>query len=169
MDSDIHSSHDLNRPEAKRSGANSPNLQHPDNRPFRSLHLTAPTRKSHIEKHRYECQVCFLLGMNGTCRILPSVEVLFMNQNFAAIILGGIGQVGGAAVAELLAIPECREVVMVTRKPVAARSRVRKSISCAFEEEIADQRNMASQWPLRSAAKRAGRYLGRVRDEYARH
>jgi uncharacterized protein YbjT (DUF2867 family) len=48
-----------------------------------------------------------------------------MNQNFAAIILGGTGQVGGAAVAELLAIPECREVVMVTRKPIAARSRVR--------------------------------------------
>ena len=45
-----------------------------------------------------------------------------MNQNFAAIILGGTGQVGGAAVAELLAIPECREVVMVTRKPIAARS-----------------------------------------------
>jgi uncharacterized protein YbjT (DUF2867 family) len=38
-----------------------------------------------------------------------------MNQNFAAIILGGTGQVGAAAVAELLAIPECREVVMVTR------------------------------------------------------
>jgi hypothetical protein len=38
-----------------------------------------------------------------------------MNQNFAAIILGGTGQVGGAAVAELLAIPECREVVMVTQ------------------------------------------------------
>ena len=48
-----------------------------------------------------------------------------MNQNFAAIILGGTGQVGGATVAELLAIPECREVVMVTRKPIAARSRVR--------------------------------------------
>jgi uncharacterized protein YbjT (DUF2867 family) len=47
-----------------------------------------------------------------------------MNQNFAAIILGGTGQVGSAAVAELLAIPECREVVMVTRKPIAARSRV---------------------------------------------
>ena len=48
-----------------------------------------------------------------------------MNQNFAAIILGGTGQVGGAVVAELLAIPECREVVMVTRKPIEARSRVR--------------------------------------------
>ncbi len=51
-----------------------------------------------------------------------------MKQNFAAIILGGTGQVGGAAVAELLAIPECREVVMVVRKPIAARSRVRNVV-----------------------------------------
>ena len=51
-----------------------------------------------------------------------------MNQNFAAIILGGTGQVGGAAVTELLALPECREVVMVTRKPMAARSRVRNVV-----------------------------------------
>jgi len=51
-----------------------------------------------------------------------------MNQNFAAIILGGTGQVGGAAVAELLAIPECRVVVMITRKPIAARSRVRNVV-----------------------------------------
>jgi uncharacterized membrane protein len=40
-----------------------------------------------------------------------------MKENFAAIILGGTGQVSGAAVAELLAIRECREIVMVTRKP----------------------------------------------------
>jgi uncharacterized protein YbjT (DUF2867 family) len=51
-----------------------------------------------------------------------------MNQNLAAIILGGTGQVGGATVAELLAIPECRELVMVTRKPIAARSRVRNVV-----------------------------------------
>src|ERR1700728_4718517 len=51
-----------------------------------------------------------------------------MKQNFTAMILGGTGQVGGAAVAELLAIPECREVVMVTRKPIAARSRVRNVV-----------------------------------------
>jgi uncharacterized protein YbjT (DUF2867 family) len=51
-----------------------------------------------------------------------------MNQDFAAIILGGTGQVGGVAVAELLAIPKCREVVMVTRKPIAARSRVRNAV-----------------------------------------
>ena len=56
-------------------------------------------------------------------------EVLnFMKQNFAAIMLGGTGQAGGAAVTELLAIPECREVVVVTRKPIAARSRVRDVI-----------------------------------------
>ena len=55
-------------------------------------------------------------------------EILFVKQNFAAIILGGTGQVGGAAVAELLAIPECREVVMVTRKPIAPRARVRNVV-----------------------------------------
>lgn len=37
-------------------------------------------------------------------------------------------QVGDAAVADLPAIPECREVVMVTRKPIAARSRMRNVI-----------------------------------------
>src|SRR4051812_48222853 len=52
-------------------------------------------------------------------------EVSSMHQHFAAIILGGTGQVGGAAVAALLAVPECREVVMVTRKPTPSRSRVR--------------------------------------------
>ena len=51
-----------------------------------------------------------------------------MKQDFAAIVLGGTGQVGGAAVTELLAIPECREVVMVTRKPIAARPRVRNVV-----------------------------------------
>src|SRR5579863_3653780 len=51
-----------------------------------------------------------------------------MNQEFAVIILGGTGQVGGAVVAELLATSECREVVMVTRKPIASRSRVRNVV-----------------------------------------
>ena len=51
-----------------------------------------------------------------------------MKQNFAVIILGGTGQVGGAAVTELLAIPECREVVMVTRKSIAPRPRVRNVV-----------------------------------------
>ncbi len=51
-----------------------------------------------------------------------------MKTEFAAMILGGTGQVGGAAVAELLGIPECQEVVMVTRKSIAARSRVRNVV-----------------------------------------
>ena len=51
-----------------------------------------------------------------------------MKQNFAVIILGGTGQVGGAVVAELLSIPECREVAMVTRKPIAPRSRMRNVV-----------------------------------------
>jgi len=51
-----------------------------------------------------------------------------MKKNFAAVILGGTGEVGGAAVAELLAVAECREVVMVTRKPIAARVRVRNVV-----------------------------------------
>jgi uncharacterized protein YbjT (DUF2867 family) len=65
-----------------------------------------------------------------------------MNQNFAAIILGGTGQVGGAAVAELLAIPECREVVLVSRRPIASRSRVRNVVldtgAADFAERTAD-------------------------------
>ena len=51
-----------------------------------------------------------------------------MKQSFVAMILGGTGQVGRAAVAQLLAIPECREVMMITRKPIAARSRVRNVV-----------------------------------------
>jgi len=51
-----------------------------------------------------------------------------MTQNFAAIILGGTGQVGSSAVSALLAIPNCREVVMITRKPTAPRPRVRNVV-----------------------------------------
>jgi uncharacterized protein YbjT (DUF2867 family) len=74
-------------------------------------------------------------------------------QNFAAMILGGTGQVGGAAVAELLAIPECREVVMVTRKPVAPRSRVRNVVldtgAADFSERSAAvAREVLSQGPV---------------------
>jgi uncharacterized protein YbjT (DUF2867 family) len=77
---------------------------------------------------------------------------MFMKQNFAAIILGGTGQVGGAAVAALLAIPECREVVMVTRKPIAARLRVRNVVldtgAADFAERIAALgREVISQGP----------------------
>lgn len=76
-----------------------------------------------------------------------------MNENFAAIILGGTGQVGGAAVAELLAIPECREVVMVTRKPTAPRSRMRNVVLDTSAPDFADRtaalaREVLSQGPV---------------------
>ena len=76
-----------------------------------------------------------------------------MNQNFAAIVLGGTGQVGGAAVTELLAIPECREVVMVTRKPIAARSRVRNVVLDTDARDFAERtaalaREVLSQGPV---------------------
>src|SRR5580698_6731125 len=41
-----------------------------------------------------------------------------MSSKFRVIIIGGTGQVGGAVVQATLALPECREVIMVTRKPV---------------------------------------------------
>jgi uncharacterized protein YbjT (DUF2867 family) len=76
-----------------------------------------------------------------------------MKQNFAAMILGGTGQVGGAAVAELLAIPECREVVMVTRTPIAARSRVRNFVLDTGAADFAERtaalaREVLSQGPV---------------------
>jgi uncharacterized protein YbjT (DUF2867 family) len=76
-----------------------------------------------------------------------------MTQNFAVLILGGTGQVGGAVVAELLALPECREVVMITRKPIAARSRVRNVVldtgASDFGERTATvAREVLSQGPV---------------------
>jgi uncharacterized protein YbjT (DUF2867 family) len=76
-----------------------------------------------------------------------------MKQNFAAIVLGGTGQVGSAAVAELLAIPECREVVIVTRRPIAARSRVRNAVLDTGAADFADRtatlaREILSQGPV---------------------
>ncbi len=75
-----------------------------------------------------------------------------MNRNFAAVVLGGTGQVGGAAVAELLAISECREVVMVTRKPTAPRSRVRNVVLDTAAADFAERtatvaREVLSQGP----------------------
>ena len=62
-----------------------------------------------------------------------------MNQNFAAIILGGTGQVGSAAVTELLALSECREVVMVTRKPIPPRRRVRNIVLDTAASDFAER------------------------------
>jgi hypothetical protein len=76
-----------------------------------------------------------------------------VKQSFAAIILGGTGQVGGAAVAELLASSECREVVMVTRKPIAPRSRVRNVVLDTGAADFAERtavlaRGVLSQGPV---------------------
>jgi len=76
-----------------------------------------------------------------------------MKQSFAAMILGGTGQVGGAAVAELLAIPECRQVVMVTRKPIAPRPRVRNVVLDTAAADFAGRtaalaREVLSQGPV---------------------
>ena len=85
--------------------------------------------------------------------MLGKAEVLFMTHNFAAIVLGGTGQVGGAAVAELLAIPECQEVVMVTRRPIAARPRVRNVVLDTGAADFAERtaavaREVLSQGPV---------------------
>ena len=76
-----------------------------------------------------------------------------MKQNFAVMILGGTGQVGGAAVVELLATSECREVVMVTRNPIPARSRVRNVVLDTSAADFADRtaalaREVLSQGPV---------------------
>lgn len=62
-----------------------------------------------------------------------------MDQTFAVIILGGTGQVGGAAVTELLTIPACREVVMISRKAVAARPKVRNVVLNTEAADFADR------------------------------
>ena len=76
-----------------------------------------------------------------------------MNQSFAAIILGGTGQVGGAAVRELLAASQCREVVMVTRGPITPRSRVRNVVVDTGAADFAEctaalARGVLSQGPV---------------------
>jgi hypothetical protein len=96
---------------------------------------------------RTENTYAFLLGKRG-CRILTEAEVLFVKQSFAAIILGGTGQVGGAAVAELLAISECREVVMVTRKPIAPRSRVRNVVLDTGAADFAERTTVLARGVL---------------------
>lgn len=75
-----------------------------------------------------------------------------MTQSFAAIVLGGTGQVGAAAVAALLAMPECREVVMITRKPIAAQSRMRNIVCDTGADDFAERvaaiaREVLSQGP----------------------
>ena len=67
-----------------------------------------------------------------------------MNPQFRVIVIGGTGQVGSAVVQALLAESVCREVVMVTRKPVvtADPARLRNVVMDTgapdFETRVAD-------------------------------
>ena len=67
-----------------------------------------------------------------------------MNPQFRVIVIGGTGQVGSAVVQALLAESVCREVVMVTRKPVviADPARLRNVVmdtgAADFEMRVAD-------------------------------
>jgi len=67
-----------------------------------------------------------------------------MNPQFRVIVIGGTGQVGSAVVQALLAESACREVVMVTRKPLViadpARQRnvVMDTGAADFETRVAD-------------------------------
>jgi uncharacterized protein YbjT (DUF2867 family) len=67
-----------------------------------------------------------------------------VNSQFRVIVMGGTGQVGSAVVTALLAEPVCREVVMVTRKPVASsdparlRTVMMDTGAADFEIHIAD-------------------------------
>lgn len=67
-----------------------------------------------------------------------------MGKTFRAIIIGGTGQVGGAVVQELLATADCREIVMVTRKPITLvdpariRNVVMDTSAADFEAQVAD-------------------------------
>jgi uncharacterized protein YbjT (DUF2867 family) len=75
-----------------------------------------------------------------------------MTQDFAAIVLGGTGQVGSAVVAALLAMPECREVVMITRKPAATAPRLRNIVCDTAAADFAERitviaRDVLSQGP----------------------
>jgi uncharacterized protein YbjT (DUF2867 family) len=78
-----------------------------------------------------------------------------MEQTFSAIVLGGTGQVGGAAVNELLSIPACREVVMITRKPIAAQPKVRNVVldTGAADLQIALPRSPARRWRRARSAR----------------
>jgi uncharacterized protein YbjT (DUF2867 family) len=76
-----------------------------------------------------------------------------VKRNFAVMMIGGTGQVGGAAVAELLADSECRQVVMITRKPIAPRLRVHNVVldtgAADFAERTASiAREALSQGPV---------------------
>jgi uncharacterized protein YbjT (DUF2867 family) len=80
----------------------------------------------------------------GTRPWLLWISGELVNPQFRVIVIGGTGQVGSAAVQALLAESLCREVVMVTRKPVviADPARLRNVMmdtgAADFEMRVAD-------------------------------
>jgi uncharacterized protein YbjT (DUF2867 family) len=80
----------------------------------------------------------------GTMPWLVEISGNLMNPQFRVIVIGGTGQVGSAVVQALLAESVCREVVMVTRKPVliAGPARLRNAVmdtgAADFEMRVAD-------------------------------
>jgi len=83
-----------------------------------------------------------------------------MSQPFAAIILGGTGQVGSAAVEALLGLPECREVVMITRKPIAERARVRNVVVDTGAADFAERAAALARETLTQGATSAVSCVG---------
>src|ERR1700733_9084413 len=67
-----------------------------------------------------------------------------MNGQFRVIVIGGTGQVGSAVVQALLAESICREVIMVSRKPVVIadparlRNAVMDTAASDFEMRVVD-------------------------------
>ncbi|MBD8873130.1 hypothetical protein [Rhodanobacter sp. DHB23] len=67
-----------------------------------------------------------------------------MSSSFRTIVIGGTGQVGGSVVQALLATAECREIVMVTRRPItpADPARMRNVVmdtgAADFEARVSD-------------------------------
>lgn len=67
-----------------------------------------------------------------------------MTTTFRAIVVGGTGQVGGAVVEALLATPGCRQVILVSRRPLADTENARLRVvvldpnSDAFETRVTE-------------------------------
>jgi hypothetical protein len=82
--------------------------RHNEYRVFQQPRLIAPIETSHasVAQFRIETKYVSLWDERG-CSSLPKQRSPFVKQSFAATVLGGTGQVGGAAVSQLLATSEC--------------------------------------------------------------
>ena len=83
------------------------------------------------------------------------------DAKLATTILGGTWQVGSAAGEELPAIVNCREVLMITRKPMAAPPRVRNVVLDTAAPDFAQRtaalaRAVLSQGPTSAVSCKGG-------------